>query len=720
MWKSLKVEIEPSLPMRAGLAVPLALLFLSVGMWGWANPEEASSWFDEVITNEEDSDVPMLKMQPKEEWLVVVVDFLQTPAAPGLDINQAENILMGTNGVTAYVDEMSDGKVELNITIHPEVVRAEHPVEYYGTDADGTRDVGQAGGNGPSTLAEQVIMDIKDSIDWQQWDLNNDGIVDRFLILHTSKPQEDSGSSSKIWSHFGPLSEEIELPDDMIIGQYTIASFRSTNYRGTIIHESLHQHGAIDLYAVHDDNRKDPWNGVGDWDVMASGNWNGNGAVPSLPMAATIELLGIDRHQELPENWPEYSDCTGEVYAVSAQTSSGDALKIRLSEGEYLWAEYRADSGFDSQLPGEGLLVSILNENVGGLENNDANTDSRRPYLRVVEADQDNGLISGTDEGASSDVFQVDDQFGRNGVLIRDRFGFLVPWTATIEYNIDGILLNMTSENCRPSFDVSLPDESVVVFPNQGFNLTWTSQQDCTPSLNISSTDGRSIGPAQTLLEIKSGESYPMELKWNSAAVSGHKGMIFGQLSCGAGASYDIEIRWHAVGNIPTATTYTATVPYAEDSFISIPLEIIGDGTRQYSFEIEGALSRITSSPKAETLSSGDELELIIVPSGLLTPGMLARGTVILVDNNGLEYQINVTLTADSQYGSSGVIETLRDPGTMILIVGVLCAVWILLGIKRNPPPQVVPQPVIAQSADDFAGFGPPLDNLVAADDNSF
>ena len=94
MWKSLKVEIEPSLPMRAGLAVPLALLFLSVGLWGWANPEGVSSWFDEVITNEEDSDTPVLKMQPKEKWLVVVVDFLQTPAAPGLDINQAENIIL--------------------------------------------------------------------------------------------------------------------------------------------------------------------------------------------------------------------------------------------------------------------------------------------------------------------------------------------------------------------------------------------------------------------------------------------------------------------------------------------------------------------------------------------------------------------------------------------------------------------------------------------------
>ena len=73
-------------------------------------------------------------------------------------------------------------------------------------------------------------------------------------------------------------------------------------------------------------------------------------------------------------------------------------LKIELSSGEYLWAEYRQDYGFDSQLPGEGLLVSIENSNVGGLENNDANTDSRHPLLRVIEADMDDGLMGGGDD----------------------------------------------------------------------------------------------------------------------------------------------------------------------------------------------------------------------------------------------------------------------------------------------------------------------------------
>ena len=131
-------------------------------------------------------------------------------------------------------------------------------------------------------------------------------------------------------------------------------------------------------------------------------------------------------------------------------------MKVKLSEGEYIWAEYRSDSGFDSQLPSEGLLVSIQDTNIDGMDDNDANSDSRHPYLRVVEADQDNGLISGSDEGSSGDVFQVGDVFGSEGIEIRDRFGFLVPWKATVEFDLPGVILNFSSIDCSPTFNLSL------------------------------------------------------------------------------------------------------------------------------------------------------------------------------------------------------------------------------------------------------------------------
>jgi len=719
--QSLKVEAESRHSMRARLAIPIALLFLSAGLWGWVNPEVVSEWFDDVISQPDSQSMEVIGLQSKEEWLVVIVDFAENPSAPGLDVNQATSMLTGGNGLAAYLDQLSAGKVELNLTIHPTVIRAEHSVDYYGKDSTDSRDSGKDGSDGPAALAEQVVNDLRDELDWLKWDLDKDGVVDRFIILHTSKPQEDSGAASKIWSHFGPLINPVTVASGLTVEHYTMASFRSSNYRGTIIHESLHQHGAIDLYSVHDVVRKDPWNGVGDWDVMASGNWNGNGAVPALPMAATIAQLGVDRHQTLPSTWPEAVSCVARSFHIEPQTSDGQPLKIELSSGEYLWAEYRQDSGFDAQLPGEGLLVSIENTNVGGLKNNDANTDSRHPLLRIIEADQDDGLMGGSDEGSTGDVFQVGDVFGNEGVVIRNRFGFLVPWKATLEYDFYGIILNLTSSECSPTFKVEFSADEIVVFSNQSIFFTWIAGHACEPSVNLTSSDGREISPVQSPPALQTGEEYEMELRWSTSSTDGYKGDLSGTLGCGLSTEYDVLILWYVVGNIPTATEFASSIPVSDLSTIEVPLALEGEGSREYIVEITGALSRIATSSTTIIVEGNSSLELTIEPGGLLIPGMLAKGEATLKDGNGIEYQINITLTAESDSPADGFMQTLRDPGTMFLIVGILCACWVLLGVKRKVPPQPAPLPTELESFDNFTGGGPPpseFNHLPSPDDD--
>ena len=44
----------------------------------------------------------------------------------------------------------------------------------------------------------------------------------------------------------------------------------------------MHQMGASDLYPVHDSSNQNDWQGIGDWDIMASSNWNGGGVWPAL------------------------------------------------------------------------------------------------------------------------------------------------------------------------------------------------------------------------------------------------------------------------------------------------------------------------------------------------------------------------------------------------------------------------------------------------------
>ena len=99
-------------------------------------------------------------------------------------------------------------------------------------------------------------------------------MIDRLLILHSGQPQEEGGASSTIWSHFSPFN------DPVIIGDYRFEHYTMASVHGGLgvtVHEMLHQMGAVDLYDVHSESPTKTWYGLGDWDIMASGNWIGDG-----------------------------------------------------------------------------------------------------------------------------------------------------------------------------------------------------------------------------------------------------------------------------------------------------------------------------------------------------------------------------------------------------------------------------------------------------------
>ena len=91
-----------------------------------------------------------------------------------------------------------------------------------------------------------------------------------------------------------------------MVEHYTMASLQTgSSGVGTMLHEMLHQMGAADLYPVHDESTFQAWKGPGDWDIMASGNWNGGGRWPALPTGASLELIGAPQIQEMDLQWPE-------------------------------------------------------------------------------------------------------------------------------------------------------------------------------------------------------------------------------------------------------------------------------------------------------------------------------------------------------------------------------------------------------------------------------
>ena len=79
-------------------------------------------------------------------------------------------------------------------------------------------------------------------------------------------------------------------------------------------------------------------------------------------------------------------------------------------------------------------------------------------------------------------------------------------------------------------------------------------------------------------------------------------------------------------------------------------------------------------------ISPGDDIEILIEPEGLLVPGMIARGELVLVDNFGIELRIPITLEAKSTFNSNVLFSWFAEPGNGLLVISILLGFSIFTG----------------------------------------
>lgn len=651
--------------MRPGIGWPIAIMLSLLSVVAFANGEALNEWVKEhAITIQSEEQGPLVGITEQEVWLVVLIDFPDQNENSNCDQQRASNLI--DQGARDHLNQGFSPESTLDIDYHDRIVTTDYGMADYGHDIDGENDVGRKGVN-PHTLAQEVVLEIKDEVpDWSKYDLNDDGWVDRFLILHCVKPQEDGGgSSSRIWSHFSSIEEVVELPNELKISHYTISSQHSSNNFGTIMHEMYHQLGAADLYAVHDDTVNQNWKGIGKWDIMASGNWNGNGAWPALPSSPSIELIGGERHQDMRLEWMPGTNCTGPVYTFEGHSQGGNSLKIPIGEQEYVWIEYRSDSGYDSNLPGNGLLVLQQDLRAGEVEDNLVNSHPERAWLKVIEADGEQNMVAGNNDGEESDVFDDGESFGSEGITIRNRDGVLVDWKAVVSVDNGTYSVEFSSPECGHITDIELPDYGSVLTPGDNIPIT----AECAGiEFDLVSSDGRE-------LSVENGE-----IKFSSSGIVGVVGLITGTISCAQGTDFDVKHEFEILGNIPIESTFEANIPTVESSVVEIPVQFKGDGTQMWLVGLDGPLSRVAETQVNQELSDGSKIVLDINPSGLLVEGMVVRGEVILASDSGHNYHINIELVAGDEEEST--IEEWTSPAKLIPIALGLCAIWVVLGIK--------------------------------------
>ena len=657
--------------MRTVIAWLFAVLFTASGGWMWANDATVASWIQDQIIDDDDGLEPLLGLQNQERWLVIVTDFSDSPAGES-DLQLAEQLL--EQSAVDYVHQMSGGSSELDIDVHARVVRAPSPLSVYGADRNG-RDTGTDGAFLPLALAEHVVQSVANEVNWSVYDLNNDGSVDRVLILHTTIGQEESPSNTqRIWSHFTHFESSIAVGTDTELAHYTMASLETgSSGVGTIVHEMLHQMGALDLYPVHSESSYQAWKGVGDWDIMASGNWNGGGRWPALPTGATLDIINAERTLTLDLTWPEGSahPCFGPTVTLEPLSEGGQVLAVPIGPDETVFIEWRNDSGYDARLPGHGVLVTVLDRSVGDVEQNEVNTNPQRPYLRVLEADGQADLTSGNNAGEADDVFLNGTRFGAEGIPVRDHDGVLVPWVANITYAADRYTVAFTAPNCSPSFTLDLSDHGSTGLVDEDIPVTLDHARNCTSQLT--SSDGRGVVLADQL----------DRLRFSSGGVPQSTVVVTGTIACD-GTMVDLHHTVQLLNRVPTPEVYDGVVSPTSTTELSVPLPSRGAGEQRFEVHIDGPLGRVGSGPVDVVLSNESSYTLTINPNGLLTENMLISGELVLSNDAGTAWTYPIELKATDGGSTWPVAFT---PGQVIAVACWLVAMYAALSARQPSRP---------------------------------
>jgi M6 family metalloprotease-like protein len=323
-----------------------------------------------------------------------------------------------TGTITDYYDEVSYGY--LNLT--GDVIGAQGGGLFQVANND-TYYKGPPGCNGLCGSANtgeylQELLDAGDPwVDFAQYDNDgpdgiansgdDDGYVDFVAFVHPESGGECGGNNlwSHRWVYEGWWGSAYTTNDPAAgggfirVSDYTIQPLLSCDDTsiieiGVFSHEYGHAFGLPDLYDTDSGNGSSA--GVGEWCLMGSGSWGGDGGHPETPshMSAWCkEQLG----------WVDpIVVCQDQGLSIPAAADTGVVLKVYphgTLDNEYFLIENRVQTGFDTWIHESGFAIWHIDNDQSG------NADETHKLVDLEEADGLGELDNSVNRGDAGDVF---------------------------------------------------------------------------------------------------------------------------------------------------------------------------------------------------------------------------------------------------------------------------------------------------------------------------
>lgn len=295
----------------------------------------------------------------EKKALVILVQFADMSFQESNDKSRYERVINEVGfsdgqfrgSVRDYFLSQSEGVFDLDFDIVGPVTLANN-YAYYGennTYGDDMR---------PGAMVSEALLLADNDVDFTKYDWDGDGEVDQVYFLYAGRGEADGGNKNTIWPHEWQLSEtdyknKMEL-DGVFIDTYAcgneINGYGNMAGIGTMCHEFSHCLGFPDTYDIAYQGHV----GMGSWDLMCSGGYNGDGYCPA----------GYTAYERMVCGWKEPIELVNDtiVSDMKAINNGGESYIIynKAYPDEYYLLENRNRTNWDAELPGRGLLITYV------------------------------------------------------------------------------------------------------------------------------------------------------------------------------------------------------------------------------------------------------------------------------------------------------------------------------------------------------------------------
>lgn len=293
------------------------------------------------------------------------------------------------SSVKQYFEAMSNGQFSPQFDIYGPVKLPNEMSYYGGTNSSGTDE------RVPNLVSDACEL-IKDSVDFSQYDNNDDGYVDLVYVIYAGYGQSMGAANETVWpkttyvsigkAYNGKKVYRVGVNNELL---GTESSFNGKQYItgiGLFIHEFSHCLGLPDFYTT---KLKDTYDnqGMEDWSVMDAGCYVHNSWTPTAYTAWEREAMGwttIDTLSAPQQLAMQTIDDGGKAYRVVNSANPSDYLVLQRVKNKG-WNAYLGPSGSEM----DGLLVYHVDydKDKFAMSSNSVNNVAGHPRMSVVPAD---------------------------------------------------------------------------------------------------------------------------------------------------------------------------------------------------------------------------------------------------------------------------------------------------------------------------------------------